>query len=156
MRAHVLAEYEPPLLGEAEELRWRTPPPRPPAPVPLVPYDAGPSRADLTRLFGLVLEAMEGRRPVAQLSAIMSPPVYEAMFTRARVAAGRRFRLAGLHQCRVAADAIEVAATVDAGRRVVAVAARLERETTWLFTYFRFIAAGGRPEAASPVRVTAA
>ncbi|WP_054055478.1 Rv3235 family protein [Alloactinosynnema sp. L-07] len=136
---HVLAEYEPPYLGEAEEFRWRIPPPRPPAVVRVVPFDAGPSRATLARLFGLVFEAMEGRRPVAQLSAIMSPQVHAAMTTRTRATAGHRFRLLRLHPCRVAADAVEVSATVDTGRRVVAVAARLERDGDWRFTCLRFL-----------------
>jgi hypothetical protein len=139
VRIYTLAEYEPPYLGEAEEVRWRTPPPRPVAVVPIVPFDGGPSMADLVRLFGLVLETMAGRRPVVQLSAIMSPAVYEAMSTRVRGTAGGRYRLLRLRPCRVAESALEVSATVDTVGRVVAVAARLERDEGWRFTYFRFL-----------------
>lgn len=147
MRISALAEYEPPLCGEAEEYRWVTPAPRL-APVLVAAPSPALGREALGRMFGLVLEAMDGRRPVVQLRGVMSASVYEAMVTRVRSAAGWTHRLGSLRACWVSGEVVEVSATVrvwrrgrEAGWRAVAVVGRVElRESGWIFTYFRVLA----------------
>ncbi|MBC6448375.1 Rv3235 family protein [Actinokineospora xionganensis] len=145
MRISALAEYEPPLCGEAEENRWITPAPR------LVSVGAvrapapGLGQESLSRMFGLVLEALDGRRPVAQLRGAMSAGVYEAMVTRVRSASGWTHRLASLRSCAVSGAVVEASATVRVWRRgspwrAVAVVARVELSAHgWVFTYLRVI-----------------
>ncbi|WP_133794145.1 Rv3235 family protein [Actinokineospora alba] len=145
MRISALAEYEPPLCGEAEENRWITPAPRLVSVVAVPSPTPGLGREALGRMFGLVLEALDGRRPVAQLRGTMSAGVYEAMVTRVRSSSGWTHRLASLRSCAVSESVVEVSATVRVFRRgapwrAVAVVGRVElREEGWVFTYLRVI-----------------
>ncbi|MGH3858738.1 Rv3235 family protein [Actinokineospora sp.] len=147
MRISALAEYEPPLCGEAEENRWITPAPRVVSVVPVPSPDPGLGREALGRMFGLVVEALDGRRPVAQLRGAMSAAVYEAMVTRVRSGSGWTHRLASVRSCAVSEEAVEVSATVRVFRRgresawrALAVVGRVElRNEAWIFTYLRVI-----------------
>ncbi|MEU2347487.1 Rv3235 family protein [Modestobacter sp. NPDC049651] len=136
----------PPLLDERVPLRLVVPGrvlPRPaPAPGPRPrtgPTPAGPGddrhfgptwtrRTDLPdaavtgrRLVTLVLEAFAGRRPVSQLQAVVSPPVFAAL------SSGRRPRWCAEGTSPVLVGAVRVCEPVDGVAEVSAVARRSGR-----------------------------
>jgi NAD-dependent oxidoreductase involved in siderophore biosynthesis len=83
-----------------------------------------------------VLEAVDGRRPPAQLAGVVTDDVVRSM----RVTAGVRTRLGGLHLCRAAPEAFELAGTLIQGSRVRALAARVEyHDGAWQCTVFRVL-----------------
>ena len=107
-----------------------TPPARSTTPAPEVPDDLRET-VDLRRrahqVLCLVLEVIDGRRPLGHLAAHLEPPALR--YVRAAVGrpAGRRpSRLASLHVSRPCTGAVEVAAVHHAGGRVRAMAARFE------------------------------
>ncbi|SDD21819.1 Rv3235 family protein [Actinokineospora iranica] len=134
-----LPDYEPAVTP------W--PPPR----KPLLPHPApvwdepGPTRDTVWRLLTLLLESLDGRRPLPQLRTALATGVYEAMATRARVTTGRNHRLISLHTCRTSPETLELAASIrewPTGRpqswRGRALAGRMElRNDTWLCTFLR-------------------
>lgn len=111
----------------------------PPAPLPAaLPDPAGWGR----RLLIGIIETAGGRRPLPQLTALLSTPVaagLSADFERAARAGQPHWTHAALvrsvHASRPADGVAEVSATVQAGRRVRAVALRLEaRHGRWRCT----------------------
>jgi hypothetical protein len=105
-------------------------PSRSTTPVPEVPRDLRET-ADLRRrahlVLSLVLEVLDGRRPVAHLAAHLEPPALR--YVRAAVgrpAARRPSRLTSLHVSRPCTGAVEVAAVHSAAGRARALAARFE------------------------------
>nr|MDQ3579260.1 Rv3235 family protein [Actinomycetota bacterium] len=99
-------DCEPPVVGEPE-IRWSTPAPFPVPdgvalavpPVAEVPVwnENGLTKAVLLGLLNRLAETLDGRRPLAQLAAVLDASVYEAMLTRVRTSAGRRHRVTELH-----------------------------------------------------------
>jgi hypothetical protein len=78
-----------------------------------VPHRFGnghPFNARFTALLTKILEALDGRRQVDQLRAVLADPVYQATRTRSRLLAPTRVRyqLRSLHSCRLGRDAVEV------------------------------------------------
>ncbi|HEV2779143.1 MAG TPA: Rv3235 family protein [Actinophytocola sp.] len=152
MRLHALPEYEPPLRlvppdpEEPDEPAEPAPPPRP-APVVDGPVwdEPGPVRDLIWRLACMVLEVLDGRRPIAHVHGLVAPTVHAALLTRTRQAgtAGRQHRLRTLHTCRPADGIVELCGTVTVsapGRRprIIALAARVEsRRNRWVCTALR-------------------
>jgi hypothetical protein len=137
-----VVDYEPPPFDGAA-------PPPCPAPTPaalhrqtrrtLRPLDrvaAGPAAATFTdAALRRVLEVIDRRRPIAQLRPMLTPPLLDMVFTLARSAGTER--AAVLRRVRLQAAAVderdphqavaaEVFATYTRGRRVRAIAGRVE------------------------------
>jgi uncharacterized protein DUF6459 len=160
-------EYQPPLRAVPPEpdefdvedptVRWHTPPavpgpgyrlptPPPPRDIP-VWNEPGPTREVAIRVLTLVLEVLDGRRPITHLRTALTAPVYESLQTRARVSAasGHQHRLRTVRTCRPTPGILELAATVlittSTTRRnptPIALAARLSRhDGTWHCTALR-------------------
>ncbi len=157
-RLYTLPEYEPPLClvppdPDEPVLSWSPPPPAmtlPPIPGCPVWDEPGPAREQVRRLLRLVLEILDGRRPLTQLRGAITGPVYDALFTRCRHATGHH-RLHTLRTCRPGADSVELCATVQVlapPRRpvVIALAARIERRhERWICTFLRPLYPNTRP-----------
>ncbi|MBV9594891.1 MAG: hypothetical protein JO147_13975 [Actinobacteria bacterium] len=102
-------------------------------------HTAGTGPADpaawARRLLVAILEVRAGRRPVGQLSAQLSAGVLAGLsreLGRHSIHSRRTARLQSVHVCRPAPGVAEVAAVVHQGRRVHAVALRLEtRQGRW-------------------------
>jgi hypothetical protein len=144
----------PPLQEEREPVRLLVPgrPARRPAPAPgprprldqhAAPADAadfGPTwsrRAQLPdpqavgrRLVTLTLEAFAGRRPVGQLQALVSPPLFTALSERRRprwcTEGTAPLLISSLRVCEPVDGVAEISAVARRGGRAHAVAARLE------------------------------
>jgi hypothetical protein len=136
-----VVDYEPPPFDGAA-------PPPCPAPTPAalhrqtrrtLPLDrvaAGPAAATFTdAALRRVLEVIDRRRPIAQLRPMLTPPLLDMVFTLARSAGTER--AAVLRRVRLQAAAVderdphqavaaEVFATYTRGRRVRAIAGRVE------------------------------
>lgn len=141
-----VVDYEPPPL--AAPPTGPCPPPtsaamhrhasRPLRAVPAaVPHDGEPPPPQAAALFAetalrRVLEVSDRRRPVAQLRPLVTPALFDAVaaFTRAGSGDGaavlRRVRLRSVHVLDGEAAAAEVFATYSRGRRVRAIAGRVE------------------------------
>lgn len=110
------------------------------------------------QLLMFVVEAVDGRRPLAQLTGLLTSAAMEEV-SRV-VAPGRHARLGTLHTCRVSTLAVEIAATVTQNAapqnaapqksstrksttrntRVRALAARVElHDDTWKCALFRLL-----------------
>jgi hypothetical protein len=167
VRLYALPEYEPPLLSSPPDpdgdptARWSSLDPVPLQrvrvcpPVFSPPEDApvwdetGPLRDTLWRMLCLILEVMDGRRPIGQLRPAVDARLYEALLTRSRQfgAAGTVHRPRSLHTCRPVANTVELCATVHVSapstnlrRRpdVITVAGRVEHHRgRWLCTVLR-------------------
>ena len=164
VRMYPLPEYEPPRLpyppdpDEPDYLLLEFPPP-PPAPVTWLLGDgpvwdeAGQTRDRLRRLLCLILEVLDGRRPIGQLRGIVGAHLYESLLTRSRHTTGRQHRLRSLHTCRPVSGVIELCATVTVStpglRRdaFIAIAARMVHHAgTWRCTTLRpLYPRGGTP-----------
>lgn len=122
-RVHVLRAADRPLdpddLDELDEPRGAVP-------------EADPSFV-ARRLAGASVEVIAGRRPVAQLARWLAPGVLEALRVRAAItrhtatpAPMRAPTVRGVRVCAVHEHLVEATAVVDDGRRVRAIALRLE------------------------------
>jgi uncharacterized protein DUF6459 len=154
VRLHALPEYEPPLRlvpPDPDEPDEPVDLARLPEPAPVVVVggpvwdEPGQVRDRIWRLVCMVLEVLDGRRPIAHLHGLVEPTVRASLLTRTRQSgtAGRQHRLRTLHTCRPADGVVELCGTVivskPKGRRspAIALAARLElREDRWLCTTF--------------------
>jgi hypothetical protein len=98
------------------------------------------SEADARRLMTFVVEAMDGRRPLSQLTGVMGEDaVRELRVLPGRVRLGR-VRLGRVRVCRVGGDAAEISGTVLWGKRVCAVAARVEHlRGGWVCVVFKVL-----------------
>ncbi|GLZ38469.1 Rv3235 family protein [Actinokineospora sp. NBRC 105648] len=144
MRVTALPPYEPPIAEYLEE-RWATPPAN--------QWSQGPLRDDRTtrelswRMLLLLMECLEGKRPLTQLHTILTPPVYEAMLTRTRTPSRLAHRLMSLRTCHVAPGVVEICASVRVSPRTYpdawrlrAVAGRLAQTNgTWRCTALRLV-----------------
>jgi hypothetical protein len=149
LRFRPLPDYEPD--DDGAPIRWSSlrpatgpqlrlvPPPEPDGP-PVAP-------AALAQVFRLVLEVLDGRRPVAQLRSLLPDVAFEALLTRLRtMRPGCRHVLRRLRMCYPTGTAVEVSAVIGlraplGGReRVVAAAARFEKhDDRWLCAVLRFL-----------------
>jgi hypothetical protein len=133
-------------------VRWQTPPsaiaPAFPPPDPPPPEDCpvwdepGEVRGQMWRLVCVVLEVLDGRRPIDHLRGTLMPPVFESLRTRTPQSAGHQHRLRTLHTCRPARDVLEVcgivAVTMPKHTKAIAIAARVEkRRGRWMCTVLR-------------------
>ena len=114
-----LARYEPPTgSGEAEPVPFMVPAPRECPSPPETPSGVNPHR-----LISVVLEVLDGRRPVTQLSGLLADRALRAVRLRVRP---HTTTLRRVHTYCPTTRAVEIAATVSRGTRVLAVAARAE------------------------------
>jgi hypothetical protein len=135
VRLRPLAHYEPP-TGTVPR---QQPPPgvREPGPAALPADEPLPHPdVDPARLVAVVLEVLDGRRPVAQLRGLLSDDVL--LWVRARVRrADVPARLRTVRVGRPGPDVVELSGTASCGERVRALAARLERrDDHWWCTVF--------------------
>jgi hypothetical protein len=150
----VVATPGPPLQDERQPVRLLVPgrrtrrPAPPPGPRPRLDRpavaadaaDFGPAwsrRAELPdpqavgrRLVTLTLEAFAGRRPVAQLQSLVSPPLFSALSERGRprwcTEGSAPLLVSSVRVCEPVDGVAEVSAVARRGGRAHAVAARLE------------------------------
>ncbi|EOD69755.1 Rv3235 family protein [Amycolatopsis vancoresmycina] len=120
-RLRTLADYEVPRLGEQsvtppDHRRGRWPSPR--------QLDAG----EVGHLLNTLLEAYDGRRPAAQVRALVAPAVYAGL-SGPRLPRPRH-RTQTVHTCTPAPDVVEACARVEADGRSFALAARFTRTPT--------------------------
>lgn len=93
------------------------------------------SEEDARRLLVVVLEVVDGRRPLPQLAGVVDEDVVREL----RVVSGR-LRLGRVRVCRVGAQVAELSGTVLRGERVLAVAARVEHlDGGWVCTVFKVL-----------------
>ncbi|MFC5290749.1 Rv3235 family protein [Actinokineospora guangxiensis] len=103
------------------------------APVTPLPATSTPGRRQLARLVVLLAEALAGRRPHAQLAPLLTYPVQNALRVLPRQP--RDLRVRSVHLCQVDRRTVEIAATVTAGPRAKALAARAEHTAAgWRLT----------------------
>ena len=89
--------------------------------------DAGPVRMPIGAALRVLFEAIDGRRPVEQLTTVTTVPVLRHVrAARDCQRQGRVTRLRSVRICRPTEHAAEVGAVVGSGGRVRAVAARFE------------------------------
>ncbi|MET8848196.1 Rv3235 family protein [Amycolatopsis sp. NPDC004625] len=121
-RLRTLADYEVPRLAEQSVTPWehrrggRWPAPR--------QLDAG----EVGHLLNMLLEAYDGRRPAAQVRALVAPEVYAGL-SGPRLPRPRH-RTQTIHTCTPAPDVLEACARVEADGRSIALAARFTRTPT--------------------------
>ncbi|HET6707822.1 Rv3235 family protein [Amycolatopsis sp.] len=80
---------------------------------------------EVGRLLNMLLEAYDGRRPAAQVRALVAPEVYAGLSGPRR--ARPRHRTQTIHTCAPAPDVVEACARVEADDRSFALAARFTR-----------------------------
>ncbi len=120
---------------ERESRRARCPTPRQP--------DAG----EVGHLLNMLLEAYDGRRPAAQVRALVAPEVYAALTGTRRPRP--RHRTQTIHTCAPAPGVVEACARVEADGRSFALAARFVRTPAgWRCERFALL----KPQPAKPTR----
>ena len=88
------------------------------------------TRGMVRRLLIVILETLDGRRPLTQLRGQLAPLVFSSIETRVRtLTAPRTSRLRSLHTCQPASGVVEACGIVDFGPAIRAVAARFELAT---------------------------
>jgi hypothetical protein len=85
-----------------------------------------PARRAAQVLATALVEVLSGRRPVGQLRLHCAPGAYAAVVSRASNTPGAPIQLISVRVCQPADGIAEVSATVRAGRRVRAIAFRVE------------------------------
>ena len=150
IRLRPLPEYEPDEVG-APPRRWSSLRPVSGPQLTLAPPEPPPGRPPvssevLTQVLRRVLEAIDGRRPVAQLHSLLPDAVFEGVLTRLRTTGpGTRHTLRSIRACYPSATVVEVAAVIDfhprtGEQRVIAAAARFEQDDDrWLCTVLRLL-----------------
>ncbi|MGW4058405.1 Rv3235 family protein [Amycolatopsis sp. NPDC004747] len=129
-RLRTLVHCEPPpgAAGPAEVRRSRHRHPgdaRCPAPRQL---EAGLEADEVGHLLNMLLEAYDGRRPAAQIRALVAPEVYAGLAGPRRPRP--RHRTQTVHTCTPAPEVVEACARVEADGRSFALAARFTRTPT--------------------------
>jgi len=103
-------------------------------------HTTAPQVAEVRRLLTAVLEVLDGRRPIGQLSEILPRKCQRTLLTAARATDPGPRILKSLHLSRTSADAVDLCARVDHGRRSRAMTGRLERhDGRWQFTMLAMI-----------------
>jgi hypothetical protein len=93
-------------------------------------------------LLNAVVEVMSHRRPLVQLRPLLNTRVFAAMETTLRISAQSppAIRLRSVHACQPGKGVTEACGLLEQGRRVRALAARLEaRRRGWLCTVLRML-----------------
>ncbi|MEU4521186.1 Rv3235 family protein [Amycolatopsis sp. NPDC024027] len=106
--------------------------------------DAG----EVGHLLNMLLEAYDGRRPAAQVRALVAPEVYAGFIGPRRTRP--RHRTQTIHTCTPAPEVVEACARVEADGRSFALAARFTRTPTgWRCVRFALL----KPQQpANPIR----
>ena len=149
IRLRPLPDYEPDEVGEPPR-RWSSLRPVSVPQLTLAPPEPPPGRPPvsstvLAQVLRRILEAIDGRRPLAQLHSLLPDAAFEALLTRLRtMGPGCRHVLRSLRMCFPTSTAVEVAAVIDlrmpTGDRVIAAAARFEHEDDrWVCTALRLL-----------------
>jgi hypothetical protein len=113
-----------------------TRPPRPVLAVAASPPDP-PAMEEVQRLLAGVLEALDGRRPAAQLEGVL-PRRYQQQLLTSPGAGPRRLR--SLHLSRTAADIIDVCGRVEQTDRSRALTGRLVHDQgKWTLAQLEFV-----------------
>lgn len=102
-----------------------------PVGVPVEPLVSRETRERITRLVVVLLEVLDGRRPlaaVAGVNALVTPAVTRYLRTKIGPQVGRSSRALSVHVAAPRAGAVEVAAVCVIGRAWRAVALRVERD----------------------------
>ncbi|MGW4486915.1 Rv3235 family protein [Amycolatopsis sp. NPDC004368] len=112
----------------------------PPAGHNVVQLLGPPGERQLAGRLNAILEVLGGRRSAAQVQNLVDPALFARLLTHGRLPSTRH-RIGTLHLCRPTDLALETAATVRSGPRVLALAARFERTRTgWVCTRFHLLA----------------
>lgn len=99
-----------------------------------------PGVVEVRRLLTAVLEILDGRRPVAQLAEIVPRQSQLSLLTMAGVGGPGPRTLRSLHLTRTTAEAVDLCARIDHGRRSRALTGRLEqRANRWQFTFLAIV-----------------
>lgn len=103
---------------------------------------------EVGRLLNMLLEAYDGRRPAAQVRALVAPEVYAGFIGPRRTRP--RHRTQTIHTCTPAPEVVEACARVEADGRSFALAARFTRTPTgWRCVRFALL----KPQQpANPIR----
>lgn len=108
--------------------------------------------SEVGHLLSMLLEAYDGRRPAAQVRALVAPEVYAGL-SGPRLPRPRH-RTQTIHTCTPAPDVVEACARVEADGRSFALAARFTRTPTgWRCERFALLKP---PEPGTPSRRAAA
>lgn len=108
-------------------------PPAPPSPPP-------PPGGEIRQLLTGVLEVLDGRRPVAQLTDLVPQNHQRTLIRQARLAGPGPRTLRSMHLTRTTPEAVDLCARIDHGRRCTALTGRLEpTEGRWRFTLLALI-----------------
>jgi hypothetical protein len=95
---------------------------------------------EVRRLLRAVLEILDGRRPVGQLSEILPYQSQQAVLAAAKAAGPGPRILRSLHLTRTTAAAVDLCARIDHGHRSRALTGRLElRDNRWQFTFLAVV-----------------
>jgi hypothetical protein len=134
-RLRTLIRYEAPRRAErpvtVTPREHRQDGPRWPAPRQLEAGEVG-------HLLNMLLEAYDGRRPVAQVRALVAPEVYSGL--GGPRPPQPRHRTLSVHTCSPVADVVEACARVEADGRSFALAARFTRtKTGWRCVRFALL-----------------
>ncbi|GAA3991287.1 hypothetical protein GCM10022247_07610 [Allokutzneria multivorans] len=100
------------------------------------------TRTSAGHLISMILEALDGRRPLRQLlHTRLAEPVHRRLVAELRDSRpGHTHRLRTVHVCEPAEGVIEANGTITAGPRVRAVVARIEcTDRGWLCTTFTIL-----------------
>jgi Family of unknown function (DUF6459) len=126
----------PALVPRLRRVRYEPAPGEPPsAPTPVSSQPASPPRVGVADgmprhaqlVLQLVLEALDGRRPLGHLAPHFAPSALRYLRAARRPRCGEPARLTSVHVCRPGSDAAEIAAVYRLAGRARAVAARFER-----------------------------
>ncbi|KDN23380.1 Rv3235 family protein [Amycolatopsis rifamycinica] len=92
------------------------------------PAPRQPDAGEVGHLLNMLLEAYDGRRPAAQVRALVAPEVYAGLSGPRRPRP--RHRTQTIHTCTPAPEVVEACARVEADGRAFALAARFTRTPT--------------------------
>ncbi|MGW3966392.1 Rv3235 family protein [Amycolatopsis sp. NPDC005003] len=92
------------------------------------PAPRQPEAGEVSHLLNMLLEAYDGRRPAAQIRALVAPEVYASL--AGPCPPRPRHRTQTVHTCTPAPEVVEACARVEADGRSFALAARFTRTPT--------------------------
>ncbi|QRP47285.1 Rv3235 family protein [Amycolatopsis sp. FDAARGOS 1241] len=99
-----------------------------------------PSERHLAQRLNAILEVLAGLRAATQIQPLVDPALFARLLAHGRLP-GTRHRIGTLHLCHPTDTALEASTTIQSGPRVLALAARFERNRTgWVCTRFHLLA----------------
>ncbi|WIX82064.1 Rv3235 family protein [Amycolatopsis carbonis] len=99
-----------------------------------------PSEKHLAGRLNSILEVLSGLRAASQIQQLVAPQLYARLIAHGRLPSTHH-RIGNLHLCHPTDAALEAATTIQSGPRVLALAARFERNRTgWVCTRFHLLA----------------